>query len=95
MHALKIERGNKEVGLKTVFDWGAVAVFGCLIVLFLHRSTQKEAPRDSLWQYLAAAGGCALVNFVGNAGYIVPACAIGAAVIAFIFKVLKPFDIKP
>lgn len=75
-----------------MFDWLTVAIFAGLIVLFLHRSSQKEPPRDKLWQYLIASSGCALVNYVGNAGQTILACAMAAAVLTFIIKVLKPFE---
>jgi len=28
--------------LQTIYDWVTVAIFGALIVLFLHRSTAQE-----------------------------------------------------
>lgn len=77
--------------LETVFDWVTVAIFAGLIVLFLDRSAQEE-PKDSLWQYLAASVGCAVVNYLGNEGYQIAAVIGLGVVLAFIHYVLKPFD---
>jgi hypothetical protein len=84
--------------VKTIYDWVAVAVFAGLIVLFMQRSTQ-EVPRDSLWQYLVAAIGCAVTNYFGNTAvegggvvYHLLGIATLVATIAFIFVVLKPLQ---
>lgn len=77
--------------LETVFDWVTVAIFAGLIVLFLERSAQEE-PSDSLWQYLAASVGCAVVNYLGNEGYQVFAILALGVVLAFIHYTLRPFD---
>lgn len=77
--------------METVFDWVTLAIFAGLIVLFLQRSSEAE-PRDSLWQYLVAAVGCAVANYVGNEVNEVAAIAVIGAVLAFIFIVLKPLD---
>lgn len=82
--------------METVYDWGTMIVFAGLIVLFLQRS-QGEA-RDHLWQYLVAAVGCAVTNWLGNEGlkldqptYHIGAVALGAATIGFIWFMLRPF----
>ncbi|SEN61187.1 hypothetical protein SAMN05192583_3147 [Sphingomonas gellani] len=75
--------------MTTPYDWLTVAVFAGLIVLFLSRS-DADRPRDSLWQYLVASLGCALVNWLGNGGHAVAALAAGAALAAFILIVLDP-----
>lgn len=77
--------------LETVYDWVTLAIFAGLIVLFLERSSQDE-PSDSLWQYLVASVGCAVANYLGNEGYVIPAVAAIAAVLGFVWYVLKPFD---
>ncbi len=77
--------------MTTIYDWVTVAIFAGLIVLFLDRSDQPTPPRDSLWQYLIAAGGCALVNWLGNSGYIIAALLAGSCLLAFILVILKPF----
>ncbi|MFM9978661.1 MAG: XrtV sorting system accessory protein [Sphingomonadaceae bacterium] len=79
--------------METVFDWMTMAVFAGLIVLFLQRSTEEE-PRDSLWQYLVAAVGCAVCNYLGNEVHPVPAILVMGAVLAFIHFSLKPFESK-
>ncbi len=77
--------------METVYDWGSVAIFGGLIVLFLDRSTEDDPP-DHLWQYMVAAIGCAVANYLGNNGNQIPAMAVIAAVLTFILMVLKPFE---
>ena len=51
--------------MQTVYDWLTIAIFAGLIVLFLQRS--QGYARDSMWQYLIAAVGCAVANQFGNA----------------------------
>jgi hypothetical protein len=80
--------------METIYDWMSVAIFGGMVVLFLHRSTQDEPPRDALWQYLPPALGCALANYVGNHGQGPLSALIAVAVLIYIFLVLKPFNTK-
>lgn len=80
--------------LQTIYDWVTVAIFGALIVLFLHRSTAQEEPKDNIFQYLPACIGCALANYVGNEGHGAIAFAIIVAVLAYVAYVLKPFNLK-
>jgi hypothetical protein len=79
--------------METIYDWITVAIFGAMVVLFLHRSTQDE-PKDTLIQYLPPALGCAIANYVGNHGQGPLSAAIVVAVLAYIVMVLKPFDLK-
>lgn len=83
--------------MQTVYDWATVIVFAGLIVLFLQRS--QGEPRDELWQYLVAAVGCAVTNYLGNKAielvdttYHLAAVGMGIATLAFIFLVLRPLD---
>lgn len=83
--------------MQTVYDWATMIVFAGLIVLFLQRS--QGEPRDQLWQYLVAAVGCAVTNYLGNKGFelndaLHHAAAIGTglATLGFIYFTLKPFD---
>lgn len=83
--------------METPYDWITVIVFAGLIVLFLQRS-QGEA-RDHLWQYLVAAIGCAVTNYLGNEAlkldqpsYHFAAIALGLGTLGFIWKVLQPFS---
>lgn len=75
--------------MKTIYDFMTIGIFAGLIVLFLQRSID-EAHDDHLWQYLLASVGCAVTNYLGNEGYVVPAVLALVATIAFIVYVLKP-----
>ena len=89
--------------MQTIYDWLTVAIFAGLIVLFLQRSTGEQTPHDNLWQYLAAAVGCAVANYIGNDDNGRIAAALGetgqhflaagliAGVLAYIWYVLRPF----
>ncbi|TZG28025.1 XrtV sorting system accessory protein [Sphingomonas montanisoli] len=84
--------------METPYDWITVAMFAGLVVLFMQRST-AVAPRDSLWQYLVAAVGCAVANYFGNHAvedksilYHAIAVALILATAVFVFVVLKPLD---
>jgi uncharacterized membrane protein YjjP (DUF1212 family) len=84
--------------LETVYDWVSIAIFAGLVVLFMQRSTQR-VQRDSLWQYLVAAVGCAVANWLGNTGLgegkiLLQAAAIIVIVgtLGFIWVVLRPLD---
>jgi len=75
--------------METIFDWLTVLTFAGLAVLYLQRSALAE-PQDHIWQYLPPAVGCALVNYVGNEGYTIPAALGLVVVLAYIYYVLKP-----
>lgn len=77
--------------METIYDWVTMAVFAGLIVLFLQRSSEA-VQRDSLWQYLVAAVGCAVCNYLGNEGHAVFAVLVLVGVLAFIYYVLRPFE---
>ena len=77
--------------METIFACVSVALFTGLIVLFLQRSSEAE-PRDHLWQYLAASGGCAVANYLGNEGYQVWAGLTIVFVLVFIWIVLRPYE---
>lgn len=81
--------------MTTVFDFLTLAIFAGLIVLFLQRSVAPDAPKDHLWQYLAASCGCALVNYLGNEGHTIAAVLLLVGTLAFISYVLKPFPRLP
>jgi hypothetical protein len=76
--------------LQTVYDWVTISIFAGLVVLFLQRSVAEESS-DSIWQYLPAALGCAGANYLGNAGYHIPAIGLIALTLGYIIYVLKPF----
>ena len=89
--------------METIYDWVTVAIFAGLVVLFLQRSSGEAEPRDSIWQYLAAAIGCAVANYLGNNAiknysdqtpdYLTHGLAIItlAGTIAYILVALQPF----
>ena len=84
--------------METVYDWITVAVFGGLVVLFLHRSMAEGEPQDTIYHYLPPAIGCAVANWIGNDhenlfnGFGGPLSAvIVVVVLAYIVLVLKPF----
>lgn len=76
--------------METVYDWVTVAVFVGLAVLFLQRSSEDQ-PRDKISHYLPPALGCAISNYLGNEGYMLPAVLLIVGVMAYIYYVLKPF----
>jgi hypothetical protein len=81
--------------MSTVYDFVTMAIFAGLIVLFLQRSVGETPEGDHLWQYLVAAVGCAVANYLGNEGYVVPAVIAIGGVLAFIYYILKPFPNFP
>lgn len=91
-------RGDKlklgDLNVETISDWVTVAIFGGMIVLFLHRSTTDEPPKDHIIQYLPPAIGCAVANWFGNHHQEVVGFVIVLAVLAYIAVVLKPFNLK-
>ena len=80
--------------METVYDWMSVAIFGGLVVLFLHRSISETEPKDTILHYLPPSVGCAAANYVGNQGQGVLSAVIVVGVLAYIALVLKPFDLK-
>jgi hypothetical protein len=86
---------------QTIFDFVTLAMFVCLVVLFLQRSVSPE-PRDHMYQYAPPAIGCAVANYFGNQGVklenqglVVVAWVLVACVIGYVFYVLKPFSRTP
>ena len=82
--------------MDTPYDWITVALFAGLVVLFMQRSTLAN-PRDSLWQYLGAAAGCALANWFGNNAegrllYHGAAVAVIIGTLVYVALVLRPLD---
>lgn len=72
-----------------------MAIFAGLIVLFLQRSIGPETYPDRLWQYLVAACGCAVANYVGNHGYQMVGVVMIVGILIFITYVLRPFPNWP
>ena len=80
--------------METVYDWLTVAVFGFLVILFLHRSVDVDDPKDHLWQYLLAGVGCAFTNWLGNEGYDILALGVFLVTLAYIYYALRPFPFQ-
>ena len=82
--------------METPWDWLTVAIFAGLVVLFLQRSSGEHEPNDSIWQYLLAAVGCAVANYLGNHEDLpynhVLAGVTVAGTLAYIWFALKPFE---
>lgn len=78
--------------METIFDWLAIAIFAGLVVLFLNRSVPEGRSDDPLWRYAPPAVGCAVGNYLGNNEQPVLGFAVIAAVIAYTFYILKPFQ---
>lgn len=76
--------------METIYDWVTVGIFAGLVVLFLERSRAGD-DSDPMYNYLIAAGGCALGNYLGNKDMHFLAILVIAATLAFIYYVLKPF----
>ena len=70
--------------MNTVFDWITIIIFAGLVTDFLQQSADDSARETPLWQYLLAAGGCALANWLGNGGHAAAAGAAIAATLAFV-----------
>ena len=81
---------NGILKLETVYDWVTVGIFVGLAVLFLQRSSE-EVPRDKIYHYFPPALGCAVANYVGNEGYMVPAVLVITGVLAYMVYFLEPF----
>ena len=79
--------------METVYDWITVAIFGGLVVLFLHRSVQPGEPQDTILHYLPPSIGCAVANYVGNEGQGLVSFLIVLGVLIYIALVLKPFGL--
>lgn len=85
--------------MQTPYDWITVAIFAGLIVIFLQRSVGEGEPQDTILSYLPPSIGCAVANYFGNKGWedgnaayqLLGALGI-AAVLAYTFYVIKPFQ---
>jgi hypothetical protein len=77
--------------MKTVYDFITIAIFAGLIVLFLQRSVGEAPAGDRMWHYLVASVGCAVANYLGNEGWVVPAVLVIVATLAFIVYVMRAF----
>jgi hypothetical protein len=78
----------QETTVETIWDWVTIFAFAGLVTLLLQRSSE-ETPRDKLWHYAPPAVAVAVANQVGNADYHAFAALIMAAVVVYVFWVLK------
>jgi hypothetical protein len=76
--------------METVFDWLSIAIFAGLAVLFLQRSVGPRPENDRIPHYLPPALGCAVANYLGDHGWMVPSVALMTGTIAYIWILLKP-----
>ena len=74
--------------METIWDWLTVFLFAGLATLLLQRSSVDE-PQDKLWHYAPPALGCAAANYFGNHGQPIIAGLLLAAVVVYVFVVLK------
>ena len=81
--------------METVYDWITVAIFGGLVVLFLHRSVQPGDPQDTILHYLPPAVGCAVANWLGNPlqNQGLFSFLMVVVVVLYVIQVLKPFGL--
>ncbi|MBS0332323.1 MAG: hypothetical protein JSS35_06115, partial [Proteobacteria bacterium] len=77
--------------METVYDWITIALFGALVVLFLHRSVVETEHKDTIYHYLPPAIGCAFANYVGNHGQGPLSALIVVVVLVYVVLVLRPF----
>jgi hypothetical protein len=85
--------------METPYDWVTVGIFAGLIVIFLQRSVGEGEPQDTIWHYLPPSIGCAVANQVGNHTWSIDGGTLDhvvailgiAAVLAYIWYVIKPF----
>ena len=78
--------------MQTPYDWITIAIF-------LQRSVAEGGAQDSIISYLPPSLGCAICNYAGNQAikhdsvilHIIAVLGI-AAILAYIYAVLKPFN---
>ena len=90
--------------MSPIYAWARGAICAGRVGLFLQRPRGARAPRDSMWQYLAASIGCAVANYLGNnaikngaaagqadvLGHALAAVTL-AGTLGYIWFALKPF----
>ena len=81
--------------MKSIYDLVSVALFVGLAILYLQRAAAEEVDKTPLWAYAMGAGGCALADYLGNNGWLIPSVITFMAVIAIFIIVLKPFRWPP
>lgn len=81
--------------METAYDWITVLIFAGVVTRFLSQSVNPEGSDDSLLQYLVPSVGCALANWLGNEGWDLPAIAVIALTLAYIYYVFRPSRRSP
>jgi hypothetical protein len=76
--------------MKTAYDWITVLIFAGLVARFLQQSAEPDGSNDSVWHYLPPCVGCAGANWLGNQGLDLPAIAVLAATLGYIYVFLGP-----
>ena len=78
--------------METVYDWVSIAIFAGLIVLFISRATSDndEEASQSIVPYLLAGVGCAVGNYLGNAGQDAFAVLVLGGTLIGVFHFLHP-----
>jgi hypothetical protein len=78
--------------MNSIYDWVTMAIFGGLVVLFLHRSVGPARSSDKIYYYFPPALGCAAANYLGNNDQRGAAIALVIGVVGYILFFMKPFE---
>ena len=77
--------------MRTAFDWITVILFCAIALTLLHRSMHPPF-RDRIVAYIPPAIGCALANWLGNEGYLLPAILVIIASAAYYHLAIDPLQ---
>jgi hypothetical protein len=73
--------------MSTIYDFITVAIFIALVGMFLQFSRKED---QDIGAYVWPMLGCAIGNFLGNEGFVIPAWIVIAGTCAYIFfRILK------
>ncbi len=75
--------------MQSPFTWLALMVFSGLVALMLQRSVAAK-PVDKLWLYAPPAIGCAVVDYLGNRGFVVLPIIGLILIVLYVLLVLRP-----
>lgn len=81
--------------METIYDWVTVMLFAGLVTHFLAHSVRPDGEDIPLGHYLLLSGGCALVNWLGNEGWHLPAIAVLGAGAAYGWRFIGPGRARP
>ncbi|GHF25441.1 hypothetical protein GCM10017044_20310 [Kordiimonas sediminis] len=68
--------------MNTVFDFITVAIFIAIVGMFFQFSKKED---QNITAYIVPAIGCALGNYFGNEGFVIPAWVIIFATVYYVF----------